>query len=78
MKKYDLLMNEDTIIRVLKIISDRVLMIDCIKKTIPTWVALSALNSFTGCTGDELCEITGVTVIDIDTLGTLNRSRGWA
>lgn len=68
MKKYDLFRNNDTIIRILEITPDRVLMIDCIKRTMPVWVELSVLDSYTGCTEDELYGVTGVTITDIDTL----------
>lgn len=38
MKKYDLLRSGDNIIRVLDIQDDRILMIECIKKTMPVWM----------------------------------------
>lgn len=68
MKKYDLLRNDDTIIRVLEITPDSVLMIDCIKRTMPTWVEPSILDSYTGCTDDELYGVTSVAITDIDSL----------
>ncbi len=45
MKKYDLLRSGDSIIRVLELQGDRVLIIDCIKRTMPVWIGLDALES---------------------------------
>ena len=37
MKKYDLFRSGDSIIRVLDIQDDRILVIDCIKHSMPVW-----------------------------------------
>ena len=68
MKKYDLLRLGDTIIRVLEAQGDRVLVIDCIKRTMPVWVEITALESYSECTSNELSEVTGVITADIDAL----------
>ena len=60
MKKYDLLRLGDTIIRVLEAQGDRVLVIDCIKRTMPVWVEITALESYSECTSGELSQVTGV------------------
>lgn len=73
MKKHDLLRNKGTIIRVLDIKPDKVLVIDCIKRAMPVWVESSTLDSYTGCSGEELNEVTGVTVADIDNLDSDQR-----
>lgn len=73
MKKHDLLRDEKSIIRVLEVTPDRVLMIDCIKKTMPVWVESSVLESFHVCTGKELFETTGFTIADLDTLDSDQR-----
>lgn len=73
MKKHDLLRNHDTIIRVLEIKPDRVLVIDCIKRTMPVWVEPSVLDFYTDCTCEELNEVTGFTVVDIDALDSDQR-----
>ncbi len=54
MKKYDLLRSGDNIIRVLDIQGDRVLVIDCIKRTMPMWVEAAALEVYSKCTIGEL------------------------
>lgn len=68
MKKYDLLRLGDTIIRVLEVQGDRVLMIDCIKRTMPVWVEVTELEAYSECTNGELSEVTGVITADVDTL----------
>ena len=68
MKKRDLLKNGNNIIRVLEIKLDKILIIDCIKKTMPVWVESSALDSFSRCTGEVLNEATKFTVTAIDVL----------
>jgi len=50
MKKYELLQSGDSIIRVLEI-QDKILIIDCIKQTMPVWVEPTALDSFSPCIG---------------------------
>lgn len=68
MKKHDLLKDGNNIIRALEIRPDKILMIDCIKKTMPVWVASSALNSFIGCTCEALYEAMDFTITDINAL----------
>ncbi len=59
MKKYDLLRSGERIIRVLDVQGDRVLVIDCIKRTMPVWVEVE-LESYSECTNDNLSDVTGV------------------
>ena len=68
MKKYDLLRNDGSIIRVLEIQRDRVLIIDCIKRTMPVWMELVALEPYAEITSDELSKTTGVTLADVDAM----------
>jgi len=68
MKKYDLLRSGDSIIRVLELQGDRVLIIDCIKRTMPVWIGLDALESYSECTTGELSAVIGVTVVGADDL----------
>ena len=68
MKKYDLLRSGDSIIRVLEVQGDRVLVIDCIKRTMPVWVEVVALDSYSECTNDDLSEVTGIVVVGVDNL----------
>lgn len=73
MKKHDLLRNEKTIIRVLEICPDKVLIIDCIKRTMPVWVDFSLLDSFAGCTDEKLREVEGIKVLSVDNLDAEQR-----
>ena len=73
MQKYDLLRNDTSILRVLEIRQDRVLVIDCIKRTMPMWVERTALESYSGCGSDELSKVTGVTLPDVDALDSDQR-----
>lgn len=68
MKKHDLLKDGNSIIRALAILPDRILMIDCIKKTMPVWVKSSALEAFSECTDEVLIQTTNLTVTDIENL----------
>ena len=73
MKKHDLLKDGNNIIRVLEIQPDKILMIDCIKRTMPIWVEYSALESFSVCTDEILSQTTNFTVTDIDALDAEQR-----
>ena len=53
-----LLINNDTIFRVLKPQEDKSLVIDCIKRTMPKWVLTSTLSDFEECTEMFLYEAT--------------------
>lgn len=68
MKKHDLLKDGNNIIRVLEIQPDKILMIDCIKKTMPVWVESSSLDSFSVCNDEVLIQTTNFTVTDIENL----------
>ena len=68
MKKYDLLRSGNSIIRVLEVQGDKVLVIDCIKRTMPVWVELDTLESCSECTIGELSETTGVVIVGVDDL----------
>ena len=68
MKKYDLLQSGENIIRVLEVQGDRVLVIDCIKRTMPVWVERDTLKSCSECTNGELSETTGGVVVGVDDL----------
>ena len=68
MKKYDLLRSGDNIIRVLEVQGNRVLIIDCIKRTMPMWMDATELESYSECTIGELSEATGVAMVGVDNL----------
>ena len=68
MKKHDLLKSDTSIIRILDIQPDKVLIIDCIKRTMPVWVEPSALDSYSVCSIEALNEATDYAVPAVDTL----------
>ena len=47
MKKNDLFKKDDKILRMLELKDDKVLVIDCVKRTMPKWVEVSTLSDFT-------------------------------
>lgn len=68
MKKNDLLKSNDTIIRVLSVKEDAVLVIDCIKRTMPKWFTTAALKGYEDCSEAELCEKTDMILFDAEVL----------
>lgn len=68
MKKYDLLKNENRIIRVLAVENDRVQIIDCIRRTMPVWIEVSMTEVYSACQEKELLDATGMQIADMDTL----------
>ena len=68
MEKYDLLRSGGRIIRVLEVQGDRVLVIDCIKRTMPVWVGMDGLESYSECTSGELSETTEIVVVGVANL----------
>ncbi|SEJ71056.1 Mu transposase, C-terminal [Propionispira arboris] len=73
MKKHDLLKEGNNIIRVLEIQPNKILMIDCIKRTMPIWGESSVLDSFSGCTDEVMNHATNFTVTDIENLNADQR-----
>ena len=59
MKKHDLLRSGDNIIRVLDVQDDRILVIDCIKHSMPVWRKFESLESYSECSGKDLYDATG-------------------
>ena len=53
MKKHDLLRSGDNIIRVLDVQDDRILVIDCIKHSMPVWRKFESLESYSECSGKD-------------------------
>ena len=68
MKKHDLLKDGNNTIRVLEIRHDKILMINCVKRTMPVWVKSSALESFSVCTDEMLSQTTNFAVTAIEAL----------
>lgn len=56
MRNKVLLRRENEFVRVLKTNAERLLVIDCVKKTMPKWVGQECLKDFGECTENELLE----------------------
>lgn len=56
MRSKVLLRKENDFVRVLKINAERLLVIDCVKKTMPKWIEEKCLNGFIECAENELLE----------------------
>ena len=68
MKKYDLLRSANSIIQALEVQGDRILVIDCIKRTMPVWGKMAALEAHSECITGERYEVTGVVPVNADDL----------
>lgn len=66
MKKNSLMRKADSIIRILEISSDKMLIIDCLKKSMPKWVGLSFVESYTEITNAELLQSSDIVIQDMD------------
>ena len=73
MKKNDLLCYGNCIVRVLDIRNENVLVIDCIKKTMPKWILVDALSAYDLCTEVELWQVAGRSVCDFDELDAAHK-----
>lgn len=76
-KKNQLLQNDTQLIRVLDIEANRVFVIDCIKKTMPVWKDIEAINEYVLCSEDALQEITDTILIDLDNLDSEGRKTAY-
>lgn len=75
--KNQLLQNDTQLIRVLDIEADRVFVIDCIKKTMPVWKDIEAINEYIPCSEDTLQEITDTFIIDLDNVDSEGRKTAY-
>lgn len=66
MKKNSLMRKTDSIIRILDISYDKLLIIDCLKKSMPKWVELSFIESYTEITSAELLQSSDIVIRDMD------------
>lgn len=78
MKKNSLLKKSDSIIRILDIKESKVLIIDCVKLTVPKWIDISDLTEYSDCTEDELLKVTGRILQPVETLDAKSKSRAYS
>lgn len=77
MKRYELLMSTDkkSVLRVLEIVGSRILVIDCLKKTMPVFVDSSALNNYCSMETTTFYEIIGEQPKELETLSPILRKK---
>ena len=68
MKKNELLKSGNQIIRVLGFRNDEVLVIDCMKVTMPQWIACAEIELYEMCSEEELLQVTNRTLLDVEIL----------
>jgi transposase InsO family protein len=68
MKKNSLMQYGESIIRILDIQDTKVLVIDCIKKTMPIWMYQSEITGYTDCCQQELLRRNGDSLFNIEML----------
>lgn len=73
MEKNKLLKCEKNIIRVLDSKDDMVLIIDCIKQSMPTWICQSELIDYIECSEQELLTITNMKLTDAESLNAVSK-----
>lgn len=77
MQKNDLYFKDDSIIRVLVEKEDRVLVIDCVQRTMPFWENVSSYVGWEQCSHEKLYEITNIEVPEIDSMRPENRKTAY-
>lgn len=68
-----LLKKENSIIRVFETKGEQAFIIDCIKKTMPKWVAASSISDYEECSEGELLAVTNMQLWDYETLDADSR-----
>ena len=68
MQKNKLYFKNDSVIRVLEERDGKVLVIDCIRRTMPQWKEIVSLNGWEQCSQETLYAVTNVEVPEIDSL----------
>jgi len=68
MEKNQLVKGNGSIHRVLAVEDDSILMIDCIRKTMPKWYEKEEVNGYGSCTEEELLDATGTVLAEEENL----------
>lgn len=69
MEKNQLIKCQGIIYRVLAVEENSILLIDCIKQTMPKWYEIGRIEGYEECTEEELLETTGMELADEQELG---------
>lgn len=68
MERNDLLRMRGVFFRVLAMRDDSVLLIDCLKQTMPVWTKLPESEEWKPCSEEELQQATGITLVPVEEL----------
>ena len=71
--KNELLQNRSSIIRILDVQNGKVLTIDCIKRTMPSWKYISEIYGYMPCCLQDLLNVTGIELYDINEMDVKSR-----
>lgn len=66
MQKFDLYFKENAIVRVLEVREDKILVIDCIRRTMPQWKEVAFFVGWEKCSEEKLYEIADVDLPELD------------
>lgn len=73
MRKNELLHKNNNIVRVLETESEKVLIVNCINKSVPRWVDGTDLCEYTEYNISSLSDITGISPLSVDELDNESR-----
>ena len=73
MQKNDLYFKENSIVRVLEVREDKVLVIDCVRRTMPQWKDIVSLTGWEKCSEEKMYESADVNMPEIDSLSPESR-----
>lgn len=74
MEKNQLIKAEGTIYRVLAVEENDILLIDCIRGTMPKWYGTEQIKDYEDCTEEEMLGVVGIVLADEEELGSKARS----
>lgn len=74
MKKNELIKVQGTIFRILDIADHQILVIDCVRQTMPVWMDTGSITETEPVTENELCEITDIKLPDPESLSQKDQS----
>lgn len=73
MKKNNLIRTHNTIYRILDATENEILVVDCIKLTMPNWIDEVTIASHEAITDEELCNVTDLCLPDVEDLAPEDR-----
>ena len=77
MQKNKLYFKNDSVIRVLEERDGKILVIDCIRRTMPQWKVTACLDGWEQCSQETLYAVTNVEIPEIDSLCPENRKKAY-